>query len=57
MDINLIRGILTVILLVLFIGLCFWVFSKKRKSQYEEASKMALEENASIKNNEVKRDE
>ncbi|WP_223670861.1 cbb3-type cytochrome oxidase subunit 3 [Kangiella shandongensis] len=57
MDINLIRGILTVVLLILFVGLCFWVFSKKRKSQYEEAAKMALDGGVSAKNKEVNRDE
>lgn len=58
MDINLFRGILTVILLVLFIGLCIWVFSKKRKKQYEDAAKMALDNReAKHSKEEVSRDE
>lgn len=57
MDINLFRGILTVILLVLFIGLCLWVFSKKRKKQYEDAAKMALDSDHSEKEREVNRNE
>ena len=57
MDINLIRGILTVVLLVLFIGLCIWVFSKKRKKQYEDAAKMALDSHHSEKKQEVNRNE
>jgi cytochrome c oxidase cbb3-type subunit 4 len=45
MDINTLRGIETAILLVLFIGLVFWVYSKKRKSTFDEAARMPLEEN------------
>ncbi len=44
MDMNIFRGITTLVLMVLFIALCFWVYSKKRKPMYEEAAKMAIEE-------------
>ncbi|MFT5520641.1 MAG: cytochrome c oxidase cbb3-type subunit 4 [Enterobacterales bacterium] len=37
MDINIIRGITTIILLVLFVGFCFWAFSKKRNQDFSEA--------------------
>ena len=37
MDINIIRGITTTILLVLFVGFCFWAFSKKRNKSFSEA--------------------
>ncbi|PXF63422.1 cbb3-type cytochrome oxidase subunit 3 [Kangiella spongicola] len=57
MDMNLFRGILTVILLVLFVGLCIWIFSRKRKKQYDDAAKMALDSHHSDKKQEVKRDE
>jgi cytochrome c oxidase cbb3-type subunit 4 len=57
MDMNLFRGIMTVILLVLFIGLCIGVFSKRKKKQYEDAAKMALDSDHSKKEQEVNRDE
>lgn len=44
MDINTLRGIETAILLVLFIGLVIWVYSKKRKATFDEAARMPLEE-------------
>ena len=44
MDINLFRGIMTLIIMLLFIGLCIWVYSKKRKPMYEQAARMALDE-------------
>ncbi|MEE4246141.1 MAG: cbb3-type cytochrome c oxidase subunit 3 [Kangiellaceae bacterium] len=44
MDINMIRGIQTGLLLVLFIGLVIWVYSKRRKSSFEQAAQMPLQE-------------
>ena len=38
MDINDLRGISTVFMLVTFIGLCFWAYSKKRKPGFDEAA-------------------
>jgi len=37
MDINVMRGITTTILLLLFIGFIFWAFSKDRKKAFSEA--------------------
>ncbi|WP_343986271.1 cbb3-type cytochrome c oxidase subunit 3 [Kangiella japonica] len=54
---SLFRGILTVLLLILFVGLCVWIFSRKRKKQYDDAAKMALDSHHSDKKQEVKRDE
>ncbi len=44
MDIGLFRGLLTAFLLVLFIGLWVWTWSKKRASEYETASQLPLED-------------
>lgn len=44
MDINIFRGIMTLIIMLLFIGLCIWVYSKKRKPMYEDAAHMALDD-------------
>lgn len=40
MDINVIRGIITAVLLVLFIGLVLWAYSKKRRKEFEEAANL-----------------
>ena len=40
MDINDLRGLSTAFLLVAFIGLCFWAYSKKRKKTFDEAANL-----------------
>ena len=40
MDINFFRGLITVVLLALFIGLCFWAFSRKRRKDFDEAANL-----------------
>ena len=37
MDIGMIRGLGTVVVMVAFIGLALWVFSPKRKSEFDDA--------------------
>ncbi len=44
MDINTFRGIMTLLLMVLFIGLVFWAYSRRRKTDFNEASQLPLEE-------------
>ncbi|PHN18455.1 cbb3-type cytochrome c oxidase subunit 3 [Pseudomonas sp. ICMP 460] len=38
MDIGMIRGLGTVVVMVAFIGLALWVFSPKRKAEFDEAT-------------------
>ena len=40
MDINDLRGLSTLFLMVSFIGLCFWAYSKKRKKAFDEAANL-----------------
>ena len=40
MDINDFRGLVTGLLLVSFIGLCFWAYSSKRKADFDEAANL-----------------
>ena len=40
MDINDLRGLSTLFLMISFIGLCFWVYSSKRKKAFDEAARM-----------------
>ena len=40
MDINDLRGISTVFIMITFIGLCFWAYSSKRKKSFDEAANL-----------------
>lgn len=40
MDINDLRGLSTLFLMIAFIGLCFWAYSSKRKNYFEEAGQL-----------------
>ena len=44
MDINLFRGIITAVLLGLFVSLCIWAWSKRRKSSFDAAARLPLED-------------
>lgn len=39
-DINFVRGVLTLFLLLSFIGLCLWAYSRKRESAFNEAANL-----------------
>ena len=38
MDINDLRGLSTLFLMISFIGLCFWAYSSKRKKSFDDAA-------------------
>jgi cytochrome c oxidase cbb3-type subunit 4 len=38
MDINDLRGLSTLFLMIAFIGMCFWAYSSKRKKTFDEAA-------------------
>jgi cytochrome c oxidase cbb3-type subunit 4 len=38
MDINTLRGLSTLFLLLAFLGLVFWAYSGKRKKEFDEAA-------------------
>lgn len=40
MDINDLRGLSTAILMIAFVSLCFWAYSKKRKQAFDEAANL-----------------
>ncbi|HQQ63184.1 MAG TPA: cbb3-type cytochrome c oxidase subunit 3 [Pseudomonadales bacterium] len=40
MDINTLRGLLTLALLVCFTGICFWAYSKKQAAGFSEAANL-----------------
>ena len=40
MDINDLRGLSTLFLLIAFTGLCLWAYSSKRKAEFDEAANL-----------------
>ena len=44
MDMGLFRGVLTVILFVAFIGMWIWAWSSKRRSDFEQAANLPLQD-------------
>ena len=44
MDIGTFRGITTVVLMVLFVALVFWAYSRKRKQDFDAAALLPLED-------------
>jgi cytochrome c oxidase cbb3-type subunit 4 len=44
MDIGTFRGVITVVLMMLFIALVVWAFSRRRKKDFDEAARLPLEE-------------
>jgi cytochrome c oxidase cbb3-type subunit 4 len=40
MDINDLRGLSTLMLMIGFIGVCFWAYSRKRKKAFDEAANL-----------------
>lgn len=40
MDINDLRGLSTAFLMMAFIGLCIWAYSRKRKQAFDEAANL-----------------
>lgn len=42
-------GIVTSILIVLFLGVWVWAFSSRRKKQFSEAARLPLEEDAEVR--------
>jgi cytochrome c oxidase cbb3-type subunit IV len=49
-DINLLRGILTAVILFAFVGIWVWAWSKRRKSDFEASAALPLEEDTYINN-------
>jgi cytochrome c oxidase cbb3-type subunit 4 len=50
MDINLVRGILTAVIFIAFVGIWVWAWSARRKSDFDASAALPLEEDVSINN-------
>ncbi len=57
MDINDLRGLSTLFLLVSFIGLCFWAYSSKQRSAFNEAANLPFADADSKINQETMQEE
>ena len=44
MDIGLFRSIMTVVLFAAFMGIVLWAWSSKRRGDFEEASRLAVDD-------------
>ena len=44
MDINDLRSLFTVLVFVTFIGIVWWAYSARRKESFDEAARLALED-------------
>ena len=44
MDFTLIQSIWSIVVFVTFIGIVFWAFSSKRKSDFDEAARLPFDE-------------
>ena len=49
MDLNLLRIMMTVTTFLTFVGIVAWAYSGRRKKHYEEAARMALDDDKPIR--------
>lgn len=47
-EINIVRGILTLILMLVFITLVVWLYGKRHKNTFDRAAQMPLEDDAAV---------
>lgn len=43
-DMGTFRGLITAVLMILFVGLVFWAYSRRRHSVFEAAARLPLED-------------
>lgn len=48
MDLGQIRGILTAIIFVAFIGICIWAYSSRRKADFDASAALPLEDDVEM---------
>lgn len=44
MDINTLRGFSTILVMIAFLGVCWWAFSPKRKQRFKEAANLPFDD-------------
>lgn len=43
LDINDLRSIVTVISMLLFVGICFWAYSRRNRKRFDEAADLPFQ--------------
>lgn len=56
-NINLLRGAILIALIIGFVAIVLWAWSKKRKPDFEEAARMPLEEDEKTADAEPRRND
>jgi cytochrome c oxidase cbb3-type subunit 4 len=56
MTMNLFHSLWTIVVLITFLGIIFWCYSKNRKSDFEAAANLALEDHLPISTNDAAND-
>ncbi|KZX77084.1 cytochrome oxidase [Oleiphilus sp. HI0009] len=44
MDINTLRGLSTILVMIVFAGICWWAFSNSKKKDFEDASNLPFDD-------------
>jgi cytochrome c oxidase cbb3-type subunit IV len=48
MDLNFVRGLITLVLFLLFIALCLWAWSGRRRADFDAAARLPFDESDHI---------
>jgi cytochrome c oxidase cbb3-type subunit IV len=56
MDINVVRGLFTLLLMVIFIGIVFWAYSSRRKKDFDEAAQLPLQDDEPLQRRQAEQD-
>ncbi len=48
MDINDLRSLTTVLMLVIFVGVVWWAYSARTKASFEEAARLPLDDDSDV---------
>ena len=51
MDAGTLRGLFTVLMLLIFVGIFLWAYSKNRKQAFDEAARLPLEDDDALNSN------
>jgi len=44
MDINTVRGLSTILVMIVFIGICLWAFNGKKKKDFDDAANLPFQD-------------
>jgi cytochrome c oxidase cbb3-type subunit 4 len=50
MDINTLRGLSTIFVMIAFFGVCWWAFAPSRKKRFEEDANLPFADEPQVKN-------